>query len=62
MLVAEADRAQFGDASAIHAAMALVSQACQSMGVSARQLLLADVADLKAKSYLSDYFGNLAPG
>jgi phosphoribosyl-AMP cyclohydrolase len=62
MLVAEADRGLFGDAAAIHAAMALVSQACQSMGVSARQLLLTDIADLKAKPYLSEYFGNLPPG
>jgi phosphoribosyl-AMP cyclohydrolase len=62
MLLAEADRAHFGDAAAIHAAMALVSQACQSMGVSVRQALLTDIADLKAKPYLSAYFGDHAPG
>jgi phosphoribosyl-AMP cyclohydrolase len=62
MLVAEADRVQFGDAAAIHAAMALVSQACQTMGISARQFLLADIADLKSKPYLSDYFRDLPSG
>jgi phosphoribosyl-AMP cyclohydrolase len=62
MLAAEADRAQHDDAAAIHAAMALVSQACQAMGTSPRQLLLADIADLKSKPYLSDYFGDLPSG
>jgi phosphoribosyl-AMP cyclohydrolase len=59
MLVGEADRSGFDHGPGIHAAMALVSQACQSMGVTAHQLLLADIADLKAKPYMAAYFAEL---
>lgn len=59
VLVAEAERANFATAPAIHAVMTLVSQACQSKGVSARELLLADIAELRSRPYLAPYFGDL---
>jgi len=56
MLRAEADRADFADGPAIHAAMALVSQACRSVGIEPGELLVADLAELKVKPYLAPYF------
>lgn len=44
------------DAPGLHATIALVSQACQSMGVEPLRLLLADLAELRSKPYLSAYF------
>jgi hypothetical protein len=55
----EADRYAAGvptDAPGLHATIALVSQACQSMGIEPRRLLLADIAELRSKPYLSGYF------
>jgi phosphoribosyl-AMP cyclohydrolase len=56
MLLAEADRSEFASAASIHAAMALVAQACAAMSVTARELLEAELAELKSKPYLASYF------
>jgi phosphoribosyl-AMP cyclohydrolase len=59
LLSREADRyAADGTVNApgLHATVALVSQACQAMGIDPRRLLLADIAELRSKPYLSGYF------
>jgi phosphoribosyl-AMP cyclohydrolase len=61
LLSREAERYAAGvpiDAPGLHATIALVGQACQSMGIEPRRLLLADIAELRSKPYLSGYFEN----
>jgi hypothetical protein len=42
-----------------HASMALVAQACASMGLPPGRLVQADLAELRDRSYLDAYFSNL---
>lgn len=62
MLRAEADRWIPGTTSPMnwaarcHAALALVGQACQTAGVSATEVVVADLAAMREKPYLTSYF------
>jgi phosphoribosyl-AMP cyclohydrolase len=40
----------------LHATVALVAQACRSVGIEPAALIAADLVDLRAKSYLGPYF------